>query len=86
MSVLQQAERYCDLGLAVVPVPFQSKACQLDNWQDTRLSKAELPTHFNGAQQNIAAVCGTLSGGVVILDCDWPEAADIARYVFDTVA
>jgi uncharacterized protein DUF3987/bifunctional DNA primase/polymerase-like protein len=86
MSVLQQAERYCDLGLAVVPVPFQSKACLLQDWATTRLSKADLPQHFNGAPQNIAAVCGTLSGGVVILDCDWPEAANIARHVFDTVA
>ena len=78
MSVLQQAERYCDLGLAVVPVTFRSKACQLDNWQVTRLSKADLPNHFNGAPQNIAAVCGALSGGVVILDCDWTYNSPIS--------
>ena len=84
MSVLQQAERYLELGLAVVPVPFQSKACQLENWQNTRLSKDELSDHFNGAEQNIAGVFGNLSGGVAVVDCDWPEAAVIARQVLPT--
>jgi uncharacterized protein DUF3987/bifunctional DNA primase/polymerase-like protein len=78
MSVLQLAGRYCEMGLAVVPVPFQSKECQLTDWQTTRLSKDDLPQHFNGSPQNIAGVFGSLSGGVVVVDCDWPEAASIA--------
>jgi hypothetical protein len=84
MTALQLAGRYCDLGLAVVPVPFQSKECQLPSWQTTRLSKDDLPQHFNGRKQNIAGVFGSLSGGVVCVDCDWPEAASIARQVLPT--
>ena len=79
-TALELAQKYvADLGLAVVPVPFQSKECVFENWQNTRLSQAELPQHFNGSPQNLAAVFGTLSGGVVAVDCDWPEAAKLAR-------
>ena len=46
MSALQQAQRYWDLGLAVVPVPLQSKQCQLEDWNAARLPREALQKHY----------------------------------------
>lgn len=80
ISVLQQAGLYVDMGLAVVPVPHLSKQCRLPDWQRTRLDRDSLPIHFTG-EMNIAAVLGNLSGGVICVDCDWSEAAELASLI-----
>ncbi len=80
-AALTQAERYHDAGLAIVPALHGSKECKLTDWQSRRLSKDELPLHFNGSAQNFAVACGALSGGICVVDCDWPEAAAFAQYL-----
>ena len=84
--VLATALRYVERGLAVVPVPFSSKECRYPGWQSERLSEDRLEEQFNGEPKNIAAAFGKLSDDVVVVDCDWPEAAQLAQRLLPRTA
>jgi DNA-binding Lrp family transcriptional regulator len=78
MSSLRAAERYVRAGFAVVPIPHRSKRPVLEGWEALRLTRDELPEHFNGRPQNVGLILGQPSGGLVDVDQDAPEAAKIA--------
>jgi hypothetical protein len=83
---LANALRYSNLGLAVVPVPPLSKECHVSGWQRARLDNDQLAQCFADPDSNIAAAFGALSGHVVCVDCDWPEAARLARHLLPRTA
>ena len=78
MSGLRAAERYVRAGFAVVPIPHRSKRPVLEGWEALRLTRDELPEHFNGRPQNVGLILGQPSGGLVDVDLDVPEATKIA--------
>jgi hypothetical protein len=67
---------YLSKNIAVVPVE-KGKSCTVAGWQSIT---TENPPAMNGAA-NLAAVLGDNSAGVVALDCDWPEAAQLAKHL-----
>jgi hypothetical protein len=76
-DTLTAAQAYCRMGIALVPVPARQKEPVLKGWQMLRLAEADLPTHFSNGN-NIGALCGVPSGGLVDVDLDVPEAAAAA--------
>src|SRR5262245_17503530 len=70
-TILSAALTYRARGLAVTPV--QGKKPVLMGWPQRRLTEAELPTQFRD-DVNIGVVNGEMSGGLVDVDLDAPEA------------
>ena len=64
----------------VIPIPLRKKSPVIDGWQHLRLSKADLPTHFNGQPANIGVLLGPVSGNLYDVDLDCPEALRIAPF------
>ena len=68
-------------GMAPIPVPLCQKAPTVSGWNKLRVTKETLDTYFpEGSQQKIGVLLGEPSGGLVDIDCDWPEAARLAPY------
>src|SRR5438132_928272 len=70
------ARRYTDLGLSVIPVKPMSKVPDLSKWQQyqkRRATETEIAGWF-ATPRNLAIVCGEISGGLVGLDFDDPQA------------
>lgn len=65
------------LGLVPLRVTYRSKVPTATAWPDMRPSLADVPYLFAG-QCNLGILMGEPSGGIVSLDCDWPEAGSIA--------
>ena len=63
--------------LSFFPLPYGQKKDDTFKWgefQKRRPATAEVRKWFgNGAKHNIAVVCGQVSGGLVVLDCDSEE-------------
>ena len=78
MSALRAAERYVRRGFAVVPIPHGKKVPTLGGWEALRLTRDELPDHFNGKPRNVGLLLGSPSGGLVDVDLDAKEAAKVA--------
>lgn len=79
MSTASQsaAARYIRRGLAVIPVPTSSKNPGRIGWEKERHALEDVSVQFaNGC--NIGIVTGEPSGGVVDVDLDVPQAAEIA--------
>jgi D5 N terminal like/Bifunctional DNA primase/polymerase, N-terminal len=76
--VLEIARAYLRRGWAPIPVPFRRKRCVLDGWERLRISEPELTRYFNGELQNIGVLLGDVSGGLVDIDLDAPEALALA--------
>lgn len=74
----EAAENYLIKGWTIIPVPFREKAPTLKGWPDFRLTKDDLPLHFNGLPQNIGVLLGEPSGGLIDVDLDCPEALTLA--------
>ncbi len=64
-------------GIRVVPIPSKRKGPNIPGWSDLRLEEADLPRYFTNGQ-NIGALCGEPSGGLIDVDLDSPEARDLA--------
>lgn len=75
MDVLAAARRYHADGLAVTPV--HGKKPWLPKWQKQRLPPDEFATHFR-AGVNVGVLNGAMSGGLVDVDLDAPEALAVA--------
>jgi hypothetical protein len=54
----------------------RSKAPLLDAWPHRQLGERDL--HLFGHDRNVGLILGSNSGGLVDVDCDWPEAASLA--------
>jgi P4 family phage/plasmid primase-like protien len=83
-SLRDFAERYGNLGFSFIPLIPKTKFPKINSWseyQRRRPTIAEAQTWFDNGQ-NIAIVCGAVSGGLRVLDFE-SEAA--LRYCFTNV-
>jgi P4 family phage/plasmid primase-like protien len=74
------AEHYISHGLAVIPVPMRQKNPNRPRWQTERWGLEDIPELWNNGQ-GVGVLWGEPSGGVVDVDCDWPEAIAVARHI-----
>jgi hypothetical protein len=62
-----------------VPMPRGSKAPILKDWQKLRITESDLHVFFRNGE-NIGLLLGEMSGGLVDIDLDAPEAVAIADF------
>jgi hypothetical protein len=80
---LDLAHSYFARGLSVLPVEYRGKRPAhngklLSGWQRLRLTAHDLPAYFNGQPQNVGALLGEPSGGLVDVDLDCAAAVLLA--------
>lgn len=82
MNIEGSAKWYLQHGFSVFPA--QGKKPAVGVWQtyQTRLAK---PDEFNWQGQNIALVCGKVSGNLVVMDLDSPLAVEMFSSAFPTL-
>jgi len=75
-GALREAVQLSRLGLSVVPIPDGAKhpAIPWKRFQGERADEAALAELFAGDATGIGVVCGAVSGNLVVLDFDNPEA------------
>lgn len=79
--MLAQAIDYLAEGLSVIPCRPQSKEPAIP-WKEYQTAAADEETvrdWFDGADNNLAIVCGAVSGGLVVLDFDDAEGFEAWR-------
>jgi len=77
-SILEEALRYLSMGMSIIPLKQKSKE-PLIYWKEfqSRLpTKKEVEEWFKGKDNNIAIVCGSISGNLIVIDFD-----DIEKFV-----
>jgi len=77
-SVLEAAQEYLARGWMPIPVRFRSKKPLLVDWTNVRLTEVDLPQQFGQGRCNVGLLLGDLSGGLVDIDLDAPEAVLLA--------
>src|SRR6516165_4350862 len=71
-------------GYYPVPIPYREKRPIGNEWQNLRITHAEIPQYFNGHKQNIGVLLGDDHNHIDI-DLDCPEALALAhRFLPDT--
>ena len=78
-ALLIAVRRYADLGLCVIPVKPMSKFPDLSRWQQyqsRRPTDKEIESWFS-VPRNIGIVCGSVSGGLIVVDFD-----DVRAFAF----
>lgn len=75
-ATARAVKAYLARGWAPTPVEPRGKGAILKGWQRRRLGEAHLGLF--GADRNVGLVLGAASGGLVDVDCDWPEAVELA--------
>lgn len=76
-STLDAVLDYHSRGWLPIPVPAGQKKPVIANWQNLRLSKEDLPIHFNNGA-NVGLLLGDPSANLTDVDLDWPEARAMA--------
>lgn len=76
--ILKQARIFLLRGFLVVPIPPKQKAPRLKGWTELRLEDQDLEKAF-GKSDNIGAILGAPSGGLVDVDLDSAEAIAVAH-------
>jgi len=76
-EVVGSATFYADMGWLPIPVPVGKKGPRLPAWQDLRLTRDEVPSHFSNGG-NLGLLLGEPSGWLVDVDLDSPEARALA--------
>ena len=68
-------ELYRSEGLSFIPIPYKSKvpAIEWKQFQKTRPDDGQVRNWFDGRDTNLAVICGSVSGGLVVLDFDSEE-------------
>lgn len=74
---------YLARGWAPIPVEARGKRPLLSRWPESRLGEGDLEI-FEG--RNVGLLLGSASEGLVDVDCDWPEAAELARELLPATA
>lgn len=74
-STIRAAGEYLARGWAPTPVEARGKRPLLPGWPQRRLGEQDLGL-FEG--RNVGLLLGVASGDLVDVDCDWPEAAELA--------
>lgn len=75
-ATTRAASTYLTRGWAPTPVEAWSKSPLLPGWPGRRLGREDLRLFEAG---NVGLVLGSASGGLADVDCDWPEAAELAH-------
>ena len=83
-SPSEWARTYVANGWSPIPVPFKTKKPILDEWQNLRLTQADIPDYFGGQPQNIGVLLGEASGGLIDIDLDALEAVELAHLFLTT--
>lgn len=79
-STREVARGYVRRGWSVVPVPRGQKAPRIAGWQTLRLTESDLPARFSNGE-NIGILTGEVSGNLIDVDLDAPEAMAAADYL-----
>lgn len=66
------ASHYINLGLSVVPIPYQSKSPVISEWPKLEITTGNLEAYFHNRQQNIGVLVGERSRYLVDIDIDFP--------------
>lgn len=83
MSARDIAKQLIELNLCPVPVDFKKKTPTVRDWQ--KLTCDEVSNRFEelfpeNRQLNVGCLLGEPSGGIVDIDLDWPEDAELAPF------
>ena len=79
MSTLKAAKRYAKEGLSVIALKPNEKTPAIRKvtpYMHRLPTKEERRAMFAGGDKNLGIVCGSVSGGLVVLDIDDPKLAD----------
>jgi hypothetical protein len=76
-STPNAALSYARRGWRVVPIPANKKKPELMGWPDVVVEVEDVPRLF-GQGENVAALLGMRSDGLVDIDLDSPEATELA--------
>jgi hypothetical protein len=76
--ILKQVRISLRKGIRVVPVPQGRKGPILPNWPELVLTEGELSEYFSG-DDNLGWITGTVSGNLVDIDLDCPDAVSLAK-------
>ena len=85
VSALEAAVAYVERSFAVVPLPLGAKVPVIKGWQKLRLTKEQLPKHFDGPS-NVGFLPGEASNDHVDVDLDSSEAIVVARLILPATA
>jgi hypothetical protein len=85
LPVTEAALRWIRRRAFPIPVEFRGKRPIGESWQLQRITAADVPEKFAG-ELNVGVLWGECSGGLVDVDCDWPEAADLATRLLPPTA
>jgi hypothetical protein len=77
-SVVDCVQCYLDRHWYPIPIPYRTKKPVLEGWESLRLTPELVPLYFNGPPQNIGILVGDVSGHLVDVDLDAPEAVQLA--------
>jgi hypothetical protein len=79
-TVLDDALRYLDLGISVLPLAQQSKRppkrFRWKKYQNVRATEDQARTWFDRSDYNVGIICGSVSGGVTVRDFDDADVYD----------
>ena len=88
MNLLDAAVRYANAGISVIPA--RGKMPSVSFWKPAQTKCASIAQiqawNAQGLFQNLAVVCGQVSGGLVIIDCDGIEAIKLFKAQFPALA
>src|SRR5262245_21937266 len=82
---MEAAGIYLDRGLLPIPIPYREKAPKIEGWPALRLTKADLPSYFNGVPSNLGLILGD-QHGTADVDLDSAEAVAIASELLPETA
>lgn len=80
MNALDAALDLIGRGWSPLPVPYRTKAPDLERWQHLRITPETAPHYFNGIPKNVGVILGPASNGLTDVDLDCPEAIAVAPY------
>ena len=87
MSVLTAAIKYANAGISVIPARGKKPSVGWESAQRKPASIAQIQYwDAHGLLQNVAVVCGKVSSGLVIIDCDGIEAIRLFKREFPDLA
>lgn len=78
MTALETARAFRARGWNPVAIAYREKKPLVKEWQKARLTEAQLAEHFGSEPMNVGIRLGRLSGGLVDVDLDSPEALAVA--------
>ena len=72
MASIEDAQKYVKMGFSVIPVKPRDKVAAVSwaEYQKRLPTEQEIKQWFNGGENNIAIICGKVSGNLVVFDFD----------------